>query len=154
MRELSWETVGLLALFVAIGAAMFLVFYVLTLRAVAWMVRKDVARLTAGRRVVRRSLTANYFGQESRGRAQIRGNGALVLTEQNLIFVLAAPRRELVIPLAEVTGTALTRRHLGKTIIRRLLRVDWRGAEGPDAVAWAVARPELWVRDIERLRRR
>lgn len=153
MKQFGWETVGLLALVLAVGGALLLAFQVLTLRAVRWLLRKDVARLCAGRRIARQALTANFFGQESQGRGQARGNGALLLAERELLFVLAAPRREIAIPLPQVTEVGLARSHLGKSILRPLLRVAWRGPEGTDAAAWSVPDVTGWVRDIEAARR-
>jgi hypothetical protein len=97
-----------------------------------------------GRRVLRRSLRANFFGFASLGPAQLRGNGALVLLPEELYFLMAAPRREIRIPLVRITATSLVKSHLGKTIFRSLLHVAYRGGEGDDAVAWAVPDPQGW----------
>jgi L-2-hydroxyglutarate oxidase LhgO len=46
--------------------------------------------------------TANFFGQESRGVTQIRGNGTLILTDSDLIFEMWVPNKQLRIPLRSV----------------------------------------------------
>ena len=112
--------------------------------------REQVKRKFAGKHVVRESIGANFFGQSSRGMAQIRGNGALVLTTDELYFVMFAPRRELVIPLSTVTSVSTPRSHLGKTVGWRLLRVDFRSPSGEDAVAWAVLDLDEWTSDLQR----
>jgi len=91
---------------------------------------------------------ANYFGLESRGGGQSRGNGALVLTADQLWFHLLVPTQELTIRLADVTDVALVDGHLGKSVGRALLRVRFRGEAGEDAAAWLVADPERWQREI------
>ena len=110
--------------------------------------REDIRRKFAGKHVVRESIGANFFGQSSRGLGQIRGNGALVLTPDELYFVMFAPRRELTIPLSTVTSVSTPRSHLGKTVGMRLLRVDFRSPSGEDAAAWAVLGVEEWISDV------
>jgi hypothetical protein len=112
--------------------------------------REDIKRKFAGKHVVRESIGANFFGQSSRGMAQLRGNGALVLSNDELYFVKFAPRRELVIPLSTVTSISTPRSHLGKTVGWRLLRVDFRSPSGADAAAWAVLNLDEWISDLKR----
>jgi hypothetical protein len=89
---------------------------------------------------------ANSFGVESRGPWQIRGNGCLAATADDLLFVMWFPRREVHIPRATITGVEQARSHLGKTIGYPLLRVRFTNPDGrPDSVAW-------WVRDVSRWR--
>lgn len=117
------------------------------------LVRRRMRRVVAGRfhrgAIRRQSLTANCFGIESLGRAQVRGNGALVLTGDELYFRMAVPSREIIIPLERITTVSLVRSHLGKTIFRPLLKVDYVTDNGPDAVAWAVREPERWKQAID-----
>lgn len=125
---------------------------------IAGMVRRRLAaeltRRLPGRRILLQAPGASFFGLEARGVAQIRGNGALVLTPDELFFLMAVPRREIRIPLTRIAGVSLVRSHLGKTVFRNLLRVDFHGEEGNDAAAWAVRDPDGWRRAIEGARRR
>ena len=85
---------------------------------------------------------ANTFGVESRGRAQIRGNGCLAATAKEIVFLMWFPRREVRIPRSAITAVERTKWHLGKSVGRTLLRVRFTNDEGrPDSVAW-------WVRDL------
>jgi hypothetical protein len=87
---------------------------------------------------------ANSFGVESRGRWQIRGNGCLAATADEILFIMWWPRREVRIPRSAITGVERARSHLGKTVGHQLLRVHFTSAEGrPDSIAW-------WVRDVSR----
>jgi hypothetical protein len=89
---------------------------------------------------------ANFFGRESRGVLQLRGNGCLALSDDTLAFAMWFPRRTLVVPRASITAVEATDSHLGKRIGRPLLRIRFTGPDGePDAAAW-------YVRDLPRWR--
>jgi hypothetical protein len=88
---------------------------------------------------------ANCFGVESAGMAQIRGNGCLAATDEEILFLMWVPRKELRIPRGQVTAVERTRSHLGKTIFRDLLRVRFVNDAGqPDSVAWYVRNLPEW----------
>jgi hypothetical protein len=133
-----------------------LVVFLAVMRGIMALVRRklyqQVRQKFAGQTIVRMSIGANFFGQTSKGLGQIRGNGALVLTPNQLYFALFAPRRELTIQLGDVVSLFTPRVHLGKTVGAKLLRVDYRADGGEDAAAWAVRDLEEWVSDIERYR--
>ncbi len=107
----------------------------------------------AGRKIILMALNANYFGHKTEGGKQIRGNGALVLTEDELWFSLAVPQRELSIPINQITAVELTRSHLGKTVFRSLLAVSFNHQGRQEQIAWAVNDPEKWRGAIEGLRK-
>lgn len=93
-----------------------------------------------------RTDNAQGLGLESRGRAQVRGNGWLVLTADELRFRQWVPQRENRIPLAAVTAVETKRSWLGKTVGSRLLCVRWRTSDGSeDAMAWAVRDLDGWL---------
>jgi len=110
------------------------------------VVRERMARHT----IVRETMGANFFGLSSRGMAQARGNGGLVLATDVLYFVLFAPRREFTIPLRDVVAVSSPRSHLGKTVGMHLLKVEFNTPDGMDSAAWAVSDVEGWMSDIER----
>jgi hypothetical protein len=87
--------------------------------------------------------TANSFGIESRGALQWRGNGALVMTESELCFFQVLLEGELVIPLEHITKLRLVHKHLGKTTTSSLLRIEFRGEQRADAVAFWVPKPDV-----------
>jgi hypothetical protein len=113
------------------------------------VLRADYQRKTLGRQVLLEAWGANFFGQVSTGGGQIRGNGVLALTSKELIFILAYPRRVTEIPLNTITSVSLARSHLGRTIVSPLLKVEFQGKEGNDAVAWAVPDPHRWIKAIQ-----
>src|SRR5688500_15508607 len=82
---------------------------------------------------------ANSFGVESRGVAQMRGNGCLAAPSDEVLFVMWIPRRELRIARDRITAVERVASHLGKTIGRPLLRLRYIDEVGrSDSVAWYV----------------
>ena len=94
----------------------------------------------------RRTANARGLGLESRGASQVRGNGWLVLTDDELRFRQWVPDRETRIPLAAVTEVTTKRWWLGKSVGSKLLVVRWRTPEGADdAMAWEVRDRDGWL---------
>jgi hypothetical protein len=88
---------------------------------------------------------ANSFGIESKGVAQIRGNGCLAASDEELMFVMWLPRREIRIPRNMITSVERTNSHLGKSMGRPLLLVRFTDEAGsPDSIAWLVSDLEAW----------
>lgn len=109
-----------------------------------------------GRRAHRRHLVgldllleepgANSFGVESGGPWQVRGNGNLALTEDEVLFAQWMPDRLLRIPRRSIVEVSTADSHLGKRIGRPLLRVAWTTDEGElDAIAVWVREPDRWI---------
>ena len=84
---------------------------------------------------------ANFFGLESRGRFQIRGNGCLALGDAQLVFAMWLPRRQLVIKRDRIEAVDTVDSHLGKRIGRPLLHVTFNN----DAAAWFVRDVDRWL---------
>lgn len=120
------------------------------LRAVARTSAERVAKRFRPEEVRRQDLTANFFGLESQGAAQLRGNGALVLTDQLLWFSRAVAEEVFEVPRADVTGVEVVRSHLGKSVGRPLLKVRFRSSNGEDSIAWCVPDVEGWRDALQR----
>ena len=134
---------------VLMGLAGLFLLLALVFRLARRSLRHDLERRLAPREVLQADLFSNFFGQKSRGLAQIRGNGGLVLLRDRLFFLLAAPRRELVVPLERITDISLPTAFLGKSVLRPLLRVDFSTDAGADAAAWALRDPGHWKTMLE-----
>lgn len=106
----------------------------------------------AGRRIVLMALNANFFGIKTLGVKQVRGNGALILTDDELWFCLAAPRREISIPLNLIDKIELKRSHLGKTAFRSLLAVSFNYQGKTEQIAWYVGDADKWRQAIENIK--
>jgi hypothetical protein len=99
--------------------------------------------------IVRKDLTANCFGLESAGVWQVRGNGALVLTETQLHFFMFMPKREFRVPLDSIVEVSLVKSHLGKATIQDLLKVRFAADGKDDSIAWYVPDARDWKSSIE-----
>ncbi len=107
-------------------------------------------RLGAGS-IVFADDTANYFGIESAGGRQLRGNGLLAASEDTLIFIRWYARGELLIPRDRITGIERVRGFAGKTIGRQLLKVSFTTELGePEAAAWYVHDLPAWESTLNR----
>jgi hypothetical protein len=94
---------------------------------------------------------ANFFGIESHGVMQIRGNGILLLTDTDLVFGMFRPTRDFLIPLAKIEKIELAESHLTKTVFQPLLKVYFTNEEGyMDSVAWWVINPTEWKELLEK----
>jgi hypothetical protein len=99
---------------------------------------------------VRMKGNANFFGIESHGAMQIRGNGILLLTDTDLVFGMFRPTREFLIPLAKIDKIELAESHLTKTVFQPLLKVSFTNDAGDaDSVAWWLANPTEWKNVLE-----
>jgi len=106
--------------------------------------------------ILLRETGANFFGLQSRGGRQVRGNGGLVLTHDQLRFFQLVPRREIAIPLERIEETSLVRSHCGKSVLWTLLRVTYRtgpaATKSVDSAAWYVRNPAEWKQAIDQHR--
>jgi hypothetical protein len=119
---------------------------------IGWLRRKrdDTAREVRGRlgedAIVRLDDVVRFFGLESASRFQIRGNGCLAATAEELLFVLWLPRAEVRIDRSSISRVDTPRSHRGKATLRRLLRVHYTDPTGgQDAAAWEVRDLDAWL---------
>ena len=140
----------------AVGLTLFFIVFfgglLMILRSVALKKEADAwRRYPQARRVDR---AASFFGQQSRGPGQIRGNGTLILTESELIFEMWLPRREFRIPLASIESLENPKSFLGKSRFTPLLKVVFNDQQGSkDSMAWQVRDLSGWMEQIDKARR-
>lgn len=97
---------------------------------------------------------ALFFGQQSRGAGQMRGNGTLIVDDSELIFEQWVTRRELRVPYRAIQSIDHPKSFLGKTQGVPLLRVNYLDDDGTaDAMAWRVRDPNALAHKIEEARR-
>lgn len=109
--------------------------------------REALERKLAGRRVLARDDRALYLGLGSRRGFELRGNGCLAATDDEILFEMWVPRRSLSISRARVLAVESGRAHAGKTIGFELVRVRFREPDGrEESAAWATREPGLWLR--------
>ena len=143
--------VGIVLGVMGLSAGLLVVFHLVGRRFRASLGRTVAERIEPGK-IPRKDLWVEYFGRKRKGLVQLRGNGALVLTDSRLWFYQAVPGTETAIPLGSVMRVSTSMSHLSKTIFRPLLLVEFDCGEGPDSAAWAVSDTEGWMRDVETAR--
>jgi len=112
---------------------------------------KGILERFKGRGVLKSSPGANFFGQESLGKKQVRGNGVLILTEEELYFEMWMPKREFHIPVSSIVDVETTESHLKKTKLQPLLKVIFRDRKNElDSSAWLVRDPSGWEKTLLR----
>jgi len=118
------------------------VVFAVVLMGIRWMGRRRMHKLLDSldsEQVLALANGANFFGLESAGLGQVRGNGSLVLTDRRLLFEMWIPRRRISIPLHQIQTVETPRAFLGKTRFRRLLKVSFSAEAGQyDAAAWGL----------------
>lgn len=142
----------LLILATAALAAVAFVCLALWLRRIAAEMRGRLDIVAAGR-IPRRSSGAQSYGIRSRGKAQLRGNGGLALYDDELVFIQMVGNNDARIPLADIVKVERVSHHLGKATLGGLLFVEWKTADGTDAIAWKVPDLDDWVRDLNQVQR-
>lgn len=143
-----------LALIIAGSVLAGVVVILLVLRLVLGSFRKKllqrIRQQFAGKRILKSDLNTVFLGQLSSGLAQIRGNGALILTKDQLCFLLAVPARDICIPLRKIKKISRQKSFLSKTIGKDLIVVEFESEKlADDQVAFAVKDLEEWEAGIK-----
>jgi hypothetical protein len=115
---------------------------------------KEIFEPFKGTTLILSAENVNYFGQESKGLGQVRGNGSLILTESELYFEMWAPKRVLRISQKNIlrVENPPPKWHLKKTKNRPLLKVYFINEEGEeDSAAWIVPNLEQWIQRVSGL---
>ena len=92
---------------------------------------------------------ANMLGLKSLGSRQIRGNGAIILTNKNLFSIRAKPFQEKVISIENINEISLPTSFNGKSVFKKLLCIHYQENGKEEAIAWAVSNPAKWKLAIE-----
>ncbi|MFX0080806.1 MAG: hypothetical protein ACFE94_03540 [Candidatus Hodarchaeota archaeon] len=89
--------------------------------------------------------SSNFFGQELLGLGKIRGNGVLLLTEEELFFGMWKPKKEILIPVKSIIEIKNPKSHMYRSVLRPLLNVIFTNEKGvTDSIAWYVRDLEKW----------
>jgi len=103
--------------------------------------------------IILSSDNANFFGQHSRKSTQVRGNGVLILSAEDLYFEMWIPKKILQIPISSVLNIEITKSFLHKSVFKKLLKVVFTNQEGEeDAAAWWVTSLDKWTKELEKVK--
>jgi hypothetical protein len=113
---------------------------------------REIKEKFAGNDILLTSRGANFFGQESKGLGQIRGNGVLLLTNKELYFGMWTPKKDFKIPIVAIKSIENPKSFLGKSVFRKLLKINFiNDGDDLDAAAWYVKDLVSWTQELERL---
>jgi hypothetical protein len=88
---------------------------------------------------------SNFFGLESSGVLKVRGNGVLLLTEEELFFGMWKPKKEISILTSSILKITNPKSHMHRSIFKPLLKVIFRNENGEiDSSAWYVKELDKW----------
>ncbi|NPD90286.1 MAG: hypothetical protein HGN29_16360 [Asgard group archaeon] len=98
------------------------------------------------------SFFSNFYGVASKKFKQVRGNGVLILTKEEIFFGMFIPKKEIKIPLKSIIEVKTPKWFLGKTRFRPVLVIDFINEEGKtDSAAWEVRNINGWKSRLKRL---
>lgn len=101
-------------------------------------------------RIIYFSKEVDFFGQKSAGRAQIRGNGSLLLTPDKLHFIRWVPKKNIIIPLDNIENIERVNSFLGKNEKVDLLKIEFSNNQGvKDSAAWFLDNMHVWEKVIK-----
>jgi hypothetical protein len=92
---------------------------------------------------------SNFFGLQSLGIKQLRGNCVLILTKNHLHSYFILPRYDIKIPLKNIENISLTKSFLGKSIFKNLIKVDFKKGDKTDSAAWFVHDTDSWIKILK-----
>jgi hypothetical protein len=102
----------------------------------------------AGKKIRFMDKHAIYIARESDGYSHFRGQGYLVLTEDELFFERQLVKKRIKIPTGSIISVGKTKRLAGQGP-GMMLRVVFKTEDGEqDAVGWKVKDLERWVNEI------
>jgi hypothetical protein len=96
--------------------------------------------------------SSNFFGLESLGVWKVRGNGVLLITEDELFFGMWKPKKELIIPIRSILEITNPKSHLHRSVFKPLLKVVFNNENGEaDSAAWYVRELDKWNDTLKEL---
>ncbi len=115
--------------------------------------QEEIMQKFEGQNVLGAFGSANFFGLESKGVKQVRGNGVLVLTEDKLYYEMwVKPKTIIEIPIKLIKKVDIVKSHLHKSKFKPLLKVIFINRLGEvDSVAWMVKNITEWKETLENL---
>lgn len=140
----------LIIIAVIVFAVIFFFLIISFLRIMQKRKTQEVMEKLRGRNILKYSPNANCFGQESLGYAQLRGNGVLVLLEDEVYFQMWVPKKEISIPYKMIDRIEIVHAHLAKASPWPLLKISFTNNKGEkDSVAWIFKNVQEWKEILE-----
>ena len=112
---------------------------------------KEVLNKLDKERILAINSKANFFGLQSLGLTQLKGNGVLVLMESEVYFEMWVPKKVIRIPLESIKDIKETKFYLGKTKFKPLLKISFINDENEeDSCTWLVSNIKGWKEKLQK----
>ncbi|MHA1413338.1 MAG: hypothetical protein ACTSUX_10070 [Promethearchaeota archaeon] len=103
-------------------------------------------------KILKVSARANFFGLESKKSRQLRGNGILILTKNELYFSMFLSKKVIEIPISSIKSIETPRSFLKKSYLMRLLKINFIDELGQEnSVAWVLENLDEWIEILTKL---
>ncbi len=139
---------------IIVGIAIIIIIYLIVIFFIYLKRRQDEVEANfqkrfAGKKIKIMDKSALYVAKQSDGYSHFKGNGYLVLTEDELYFERRVVKKLIIIPIGSIVKAESTRRLGGKSVGKMMLKVVFLTETGEqDAVAWKVKELEQWINEI------
>ncbi len=134
------------------GGILFFFILIVIVKILAKKRTAQVLKKFKDKNIVRISSSANFFGLQSKGSGQVRGNGILVLTKNKIYFEMWLPKKVIDIPISKIVKVDTVKSHLKKTKFKPLLKITFTHEDGnKDSAAWLVNNTQEWRDGIKKL---
>ena len=111
---------------------------------------KEVLSKIDKKRVLAINSNANFFGQQSLGLTQMKGNGVLILMDSEVYYEMWIPKKIIRIPLESIKDIEETKFYLGKTKFKPLLKITFINDENEeDSCTWLVSNIKGWKEKLK-----
>jgi len=138
----------ILLILVLITIVVFAVFIIL-IRNMIVKRKKEIIEKFKNKEILLISSNANYFGTETLKSFQVRGNGFLILTKDELFFQPWTSKKEISIPLSNLRSAETVKSFLGKTVYAPLLKVNFQNEHNDsDSIGFLVKNLHQWIKTI------
>ncbi len=128
------------------------VVFIISIRNIIVKRKKEIIAKFKDKEILLISSNANYFGTETLKSFQIRGNGFLILTKDELFFQMWTSKKEISIPISNLRSAETVKSFLGKTVYTPLLKVNFKNEHNDsDSIAWLVKNLHQWAKTINDL---
>jgi len=106
---------------------------------------EDIFEMFKDKNILISDKMANFFGQESLGVWEVRGNGVLLLTEQELFFGMWKPKKDMIFPVKSIIEITNPKSHMHRSVFKSLLKISFKNESGEhDSAAWFVGDLNKW----------
>lgn len=113
---------------------------------------KELLAIVPQEAILMVSSSANFFGVASRKGRQIRGNGVLAVTREQVVFLQWVPKKRLTIPIRSISHVSSVKAFNGKTRFRPLLKIEFTDEIGQqEAGGWLVTNLDQWLNTLKSL---